>query len=126
MTIKLIGKFNDLYDGFKLKNDRVQEILDLIKSDIIEDHEFEDPNIFVSKCELFDEPLIYGMQGVGVLHVEVVVVTFLSRVCIRQYDYPWDNMIELDQQNKWDYDYDCKFFYIARANCERHCEEVQD
>lgn len=123
MTINAIGRFNGLYNNVnKLIDNRIPEILNQIKYDIINDNIEHDCDISISSIELTDEPSIYSTDGIGVLTMDITILTLLNRVKIRKYDYDWDYLVQKGYQTKNDYTYDQGFFHIARANKERYCE----
>ncbi len=115
MTIKAIGKFDGVfYDGFKIDEQKIDSILMKIKQDIEEDNKEEDERITVNRVELNHGPTVYGVNGQGILEIDITILTCLARVKVRTYDYSWDSIILADYQNKYDYTYDENFFHIAR------------
>lgn len=122
MTIYAIGKFNGVYNEYDINQDLIDGISETIKRDIIDDNS-HDPKISVDIRQAH-QPSIYGMNGVGILYFIITVLTCLKRIKVRDYDYPWDNIMLADYQTYNDYTYDGDFFHIARNDSERDSGEV--
>lgn len=122
MTLYAIGKFNSIYNEYDINQDYIDSIMNTIKQDIIDDNSHDIKiNVDIKQAH---EPSIYGMNGIGILHFTITVLTCLKKIKIRDYDYPWDNIMLADYQTNNDYTYDGDFFHIARNDSVRDSGEV--
>ncbi len=117
MTIYAVGKFNNIYDGYDLLSETIDRIKASMEQDIISDNS-HDPKLVVT-IEQANQPSIYGMNGMGIVGFKITVLTCLSRVKVRDYDYPWDTIVLADYQTYNDYTYDGEFFHVARDDSKR-------
>jgi membrane carboxypeptidase/penicillin-binding protein PbpC len=124
MTIEAIGRFNGLYVGGVYDEDLAAALFKQIKDTIEEDNAEFDPKIKVSYIGLTCPPKMIGMGGGAYLDIEISIVTYLKHVKIRDFDYPWDSLIQKGYQTNNDYTYDEEFFHNFRNDAERDCGEV--
>jgi hypothetical protein len=114
MTIEAIGRFKNLYVGGFYDPELGSALLKKIKDTIEEDNSEDDPKIRVSYIGFVTPPKMIGLGGGAYLDIEISIVTCLKHVKIREFDYPWDNLIQKGYQTNNDYTYDEEFFHNFR------------